>query len=29
VLRDGTLVIAGGKAVFPKLRELCGQAFKL
>ncbi|WP_372951862.1 inositol monophosphatase family protein [Mesorhizobium sp.] len=29
VLGDGTLVIASGKTVFPKLRELCEQAFKL
>ena len=27
VLRDGTLVIAGGKDIFPKLRDLCSEAF--
>lgn len=29
VLRDGTLVITGGKGVFPKLRELSSEAYKL
>ena len=27
VLRDGTLVISGGRGVFSKLRELCSEAF--
>lgn len=29
VLQQGTLVITGGKGVFPKLHELCSEAFKL
>jgi myo-inositol-1(or 4)-monophosphatase len=29
VLQDGTLVITGGKGVFPKLHALCSEAFKL
>jgi len=29
VLQDGTLVIAGGSGIFPKLQELCMDAFKL
>ncbi len=28
VLRDGTLVIAAGKAIFPKLHTLCSEAFR-
>ncbi|QND67498.1 inositol monophosphatase [Mesorhizobium loti] len=28
VLQDGTLVITGGKGVFPKLHALCSEAFK-
>jgi myo-inositol-1(or 4)-monophosphatase len=27
VLEDGTLVIASGKDIFPKLHELCAEAF--
>ncbi|KRB34163.1 inositol monophosphatase [Mesorhizobium sp. Root695] len=29
VLQDGTLVITGGKGIFPKLHALCSEAFKL
>ncbi|WP_136616044.1 MULTISPECIES: inositol monophosphatase family protein [Mesorhizobium] len=29
VLQEGTLVITGGKGVFPKLHALCSEAFKL
>jgi myo-inositol-1(or 4)-monophosphatase len=29
VLQDGTLVIAGGSQIFPKLHTLCSEAFKL
>ncbi|GLR40690.1 inositol monophosphatase [Mesorhizobium amorphae] len=28
VLRDGTLVIASGSAIYPKLQSLCSEAFK-
>jgi len=29
VLQEGTLVIAGGRQIFPKLHALCSEAFKL